>query len=108
MGIDLLAHDINDLHSKHTFWTFLYFAADFRAEKNQEGLCRKTNDRLCPIKLGPRILKIVVFGARRRLLHPHFGLGSSTNVFYFFICCVTSEPEMRVKESSASSKNSNY
>ncbi len=53
------------------------FAADLRAEKSQEGLRRKTNNRLCPIKLGPRILKIVVFGARRRLLHPHFGLGSN-------------------------------
>jgi hypothetical protein len=35
------------------------FAADFRAEKSQEGLRRKRNDRRCPIKLGPRILKIV-------------------------------------------------
>ena len=40
------------------------FAADFRAEKSQEGLRRKRNDRRCPIKLGPRILKIVVFEAR--------------------------------------------
>ncbi len=80
------------------------FAADFRAEKSQEELRRKTNDRRCPLNLGPRILKIVVFVARRRLLHPHFGLGSNANVFYYFICCVTSEPEMRVKESSASYK----
>ncbi len=71
------------------------FAADFRAEKSQ--LRGKRNDRRRPIKLGPRILKIVVFEARRRLLHPYFGLGSNANVFYFFICCVTSEPEMRVK-----------
>ncbi len=37
------------------------FAADFRAEKSQEedGLRRKRNDRRCPVKLGPRILKIV-------------------------------------------------
>ncbi len=35
------------------------FAADFRAEKSLEGLRRKRN----------------VFEARRRLLHPHFGLG---------------------------------
>ncbi len=74
------------------------FAADFRAEKSQEGLRRKRNDRRCPINLGQRILKIVVFEARRRLLHPHFGLGSYANVFYIFICCLTSEPEMRVKE----------
>jgi hypothetical protein len=59
------------------------FAADFRAEKSQEGLRRKQNDRRCPVKLGPRILNIVVFGARRsrRLLQPHFGLGSNANVF---------------------------
>ena len=50
------------------------FAADFRAEKSQEGLHRKRNDRRCPIKLGPRILKVIVFEARRRLLllSPHF------------------------------------
>ncbi len=84
------------------------FAADFRAEKSQEGLRGKRNDRRRSIKLGPRILKIVVFEARRRLLHPHFGLGSNANVFYFFICCVTSEPEMRVKESSVSFKNNNF
>ncbi len=75
------------------------FAADFRAEKSQEGLRIKTNDRRCPVNLGPRILKIVVFG-------------SNANVYYFFICCVTSEPEMemrvKVKESSASSKNNNF
>ncbi len=47
-----------------------HFAADFRAEKSQEGLRRKTNDRRCPI---------------------------------FF--CVTSEPETRVKESSACQKD---
>ncbi len=41
------------------------FAADFRAEKNQEGLRRKRNERRFPIKLGPRILKIAVFEARR-------------------------------------------
>ncbi len=35
-------------------------------------------------------------------------VGSNANVIYFFICCVTSEPEMRVKESSASSKNDNF
>ncbi len=69
------------------------FAADFRAEKSQEGLRRKTNDRRRPVNLGPRILKIVVFGARRRFLHPHFelGIGSNANVFYFLICCVTSD-----------------
>ncbi len=39
------------------------FAADFRAEKSQEGLRRKRNDRRGPINLGPRILKIVVFVA---------------------------------------------
>ncbi len=41
--------------------------ADFRAEKSQEGLRRKRNDRRCPIKTGPRILKIVVFEARRQI-----------------------------------------
>ncbi len=51
----------------------MFFAADFGAEKSQEGLRRNRNDRRYPIKLGPRILKIVVFEARRRLLHPHFG-----------------------------------
>jgi hypothetical protein len=80
----ILIAKCSDLHSKHTFWTFFYFAADFRAEKIEEGLRRKTkNDRRCPIKLRPRILKIVVFGARRRLLHPNFGLGSNaTNVLF--------------------------
>ena len=33
---------------------------------------------------------------------------TNANVFYFFICCVTFEPEMRVKESSASFKNNNF
>ncbi len=59
------------------------FAADFRAEKSQEGLRRKRNDRRSPIKLGPRILKLkaVVFEARRKLLQPHVGLGSkATNI----------------------------
>ncbi len=44
------------------------------------------------INLGPRILKIVVFEARKRLLHPHFGLGSNANVFYFFIFCLSLLP----------------
>ncbi len=52
------------------------FSLDFRVQKSHEGLRRKTNGRTCPLNLGPRILKIVVFGARRRLLHPHSGLGS--------------------------------
>jgi hypothetical protein len=45
------------------------------AEKEMTGVVR------CPIKLGPRMIKIVVFEARRRLLHPHFGfgLGSGSN-----------------------------
>ncbi len=83
------------------------FAADFRVEKSQEGLRRKRNenDRRRPVKLGPRILilKIVVFEARRRLLHPHFGLGSKATNKIIKNICVTSEPEMRVKvkESSA-------
>ncbi len=69
-----------------------------------------TGVRRGPVNLEPRVLKIPVFGARRRLLHPHphFGLGSNANVFYFFICCGTSEAEMRVKEFSASSKNNNF
>jgi hypothetical protein len=46
--------------------------AFFNSKKSHEGLRRKTNGRTCPVNLGPRILKIVVFGARRRLLHPHF------------------------------------
>ncbi len=56
------------------------FAPDFRAEINQEGLRRKGNDQRRPINLGPRILKIVFFDARRRLLHPHFGLGSNAKI----------------------------
>ncbi len=62
------------------------FAADLRVEKSQEGLRRKRNDRRSPIKLGPRILKIVVFEARRsrRRLHPHFGLGSNAIFLIFF------------------------
>jgi hypothetical protein len=48
--------------------------AFFNSKENHEGLRRKTNGRAYPLNLGPRILKIVVFGARRRLLHPHFGL----------------------------------
>ncbi len=74
-------HDISGLDSNSPKRTKKVpekdFAADFRAEKSQEGLHRKRNDRHCPIKLGPRILKIVVFEARRRLLHPHFWLGSN-------------------------------
>jgi hypothetical protein len=37
---------------------------------------KQTAEHICPLNLGPRILKIVVFGARRRLLHAHFRLGS--------------------------------
>ncbi len=72
------------------------FAADFRAEKSQEGLRRKRNDR--------------VFEARRRLLHPHFGLGSKSKATNKkkLKKSVTSEPEMRVKDSSASFKNNNF
>ncbi len=88
------------------------FGADFRAEKSQEGLRRKINDRRCPVKLGPRILKIVVFEARRRLLHlhPHFGLGSKATNKIIKNICLTSEPEMRSKESSASAsfKKNNF
>ncbi len=75
---------ISSLDSKPAIWNSLVpknnFAADFRAEKSQEVLRRKTNDLRSPVNLGQRILKIVVFGARRRLLHPHFGLGSNENV----------------------------
>ncbi len=59
-----------------------------KTEKSQEELRirRKKNDRRCPVNhLGPRILKIVAFGARRRVLHPHFGLGSNANDFFFKI-----------------------
>ncbi len=77
-------------------------------KKVRKDFAEKEMAWLRTIKLGPRILKIVVFEARRSLLHSHFGLGSNANVFYFFICCVTSEPEMRVKESSASFKNNNF
>ena len=42
-----------------------FFDADFRAEKSQEGLRRKRNDRRGQSILGPMILKIVVFEARR-------------------------------------------
>jgi hypothetical protein len=86
----------------------LLLAADFRAEKSQEGLRRKRNDRRGPIKLRPRILKIVVIEARRRPLHPHFGLGGNATNKKIKNICVTSEPEMRVKESSASFKNNNF
>ncbi len=78
------------------------FAADFRAGKSHEGLRRKRNERRCPVKLGPRVLKIVVFEARRRLLHPRFGLGSkATNKK------IKTFAEMRVKESSASASFKN-
>ena len=69
------------------------FAADFRAEKGQEGLRRKRNDRRCPINLGSRILKIVVFEARRRLLHPHFGLGSNEMFFIIFFVALLPSPK---------------
>ena len=58
---------VSSLDSKPVIWNSLVpeknFAADadFRAEKSPEGLRRKQNDRRCPVKLGPRILKNVVF-----------------------------------------------
>ncbi len=49
-----------DPNSKRAIWNNLvpktHFATDFRAEKGQEELRRKTNDRRCPIKLGPRTI----------------------------------------------------
>jgi hypothetical protein len=82
----IVTYHISSLDSKPAIWNSLVpkknFAADFRAEKSHEGLRRKTNDRRRPVNLGPRILKIVIFGARRRLIHPHFGLGSNANVFF--------------------------
>jgi hypothetical protein len=53
--------------------SLLTFSADFTVEKSQEGGLRR---KKAPwVNLGPKILKIVVFRARRRLLHlhPHFG-----------------------------------
>jgi hypothetical protein len=46
--------------------------AFFNSKESHEGLRKKKNGRTCPLNLdlGPRILKIVVFGARRKLLHP--------------------------------------
>ncbi len=60
------------------------FAADFRAEKSQEGLRKKRNDWRRPINLGPRILKIVVFF---KLAEDSFTLISGsevTKMFFFF------------------------
>ncbi len=50
------------------------FAADFRAEQGPEGLRRKQNDRRCPVKLGPRILKIDVccFWSSQKTPSPSF------------------------------------
>jgi hypothetical protein len=74
---------VSQIHNRHFCVVWCRekrFSLDFRVQQNHEGLCRKTNGRTCSLNLGPRILKIVVFGARRsrRLLHlhPHSGLGS--------------------------------
>ncbi len=59
-----MMYNISSSDSKRAIWNSLVpkkkFAADFMAEKSQEGLrrSRKTNDRRCPIKLGPGILKM--------------------------------------------------
>ncbi len=37
--------------------------AFFNSKESHEGLRKKTNGRTCSLNLGPRILKIVVFGA---------------------------------------------
>jgi hypothetical protein len=70
---------VSQIHNRHFCVVWCRekrFSLDFRVQKSHEGLRRETNGRTCPLNLGPRILKIVVFGARRRLLHPHSGLGS--------------------------------
>ncbi len=71
---------ISSLDSKPAFWNSLVPRKTlfFRALGSKKVMkdFAKINGRTCPLNLGPRILKIVVFGGRRRLLHPHFGLGS--------------------------------
>jgi hypothetical protein len=61
------------------------FSNSKKRKKSHEGLRRKTNDRTRPLNLGPRILKIVVFGARRRLLRPHFERLSSKEKRFFLL-----------------------
>ncbi len=58
--------------------------AFFNSKKSHEGLRRNKNGRTCPLNLGPRILKIVIFGACRRLLHPHFGLWIIKKSIFFW------------------------
>ncbi len=57
------------------------FAADFRAEKSQDGLRRKTNDRRCPLNLGPMILKLLIL----ELAEDSFTLISGSEVTQMFI-----------------------
>jgi hypothetical protein len=54
-------------------YIYMHDAIHVRYDAMHQQLSKHLNMVRGPIKLGPRILKFVVFEAHRRLLHPHLG-----------------------------------